>query len=55
MSVEMSPLPRGRHRLLFGSKEDCFMSAFEEAYGHILDAMGPPAPTVDLARRLGLG
>ena len=28
---------------LFGSKEDCFMSAFEEAYGHILDAMGPPA------------
>jgi AcrR family transcriptional regulator len=28
---------------LFGSKEDCFMSAFELAYGHIMDAMTLPA------------
>ncbi|HEY1359662.1 MAG TPA: TetR/AcrR family transcriptional regulator [Thermoleophilaceae bacterium] len=26
---------------LFDSKEDCFMSAFEEAYGHLLDAATP--------------
>jgi AcrR family transcriptional regulator len=86
MTVEMTPLPRGRHRLsrdevvgsqrmrilramaetmaergyartsvaevlrrarvsretfyeMFASKEDCFMGAFEAAYGHILDAM----------------
>lgn len=86
MSVEMKPLPRGRHRLsrdqvvgsqrirllralaevmaekgyartsvadvlrrarvsretfyeLFDSKEDCFMSAFEEAYGHLSAAI----------------
>jgi AcrR family transcriptional regulator len=26
---------------LFGSKEDCFMSAFEQAYGHILDSIAP--------------
>jgi AcrR family transcriptional regulator len=88
VTVEMTPLPRGRHGLsrqqvegsqrmrlvrsmcelmaekgyartsvadilrrarvsretfyeLFDSKEDCFMSAFEEAYGHILDATTP--------------
>jgi AcrR family transcriptional regulator len=28
---------------LFDSKEDCFMSAFEAAYGHILDAHPPSA------------
>lgn len=86
MTVEMTPLPRGRHQLsrdevvgsqrmrilramaetmadkgyartsvadvlrrarvsretfyeMFSSKEDCFMSAFEAAYSHILDAM----------------
>lgn len=91
MTVEMTPLPRGRHRLsrdevvrsqrmrilramaetmaergyahtsvadvlrrarvsretfyeLFSSKEDCFMSAFEAAYGHILDALSSPPP-----------
>jgi AcrR family transcriptional regulator len=27
---------------LFDSKEDCFMSAFERAYGHILDAVASP-------------
>jgi AcrR family transcriptional regulator len=27
---------------LFDSKEDCFMSAFEQAYGHILDAVSSP-------------
>jgi AcrR family transcriptional regulator len=90
MTIEMTPLPRGRHRLsraevedsqrlrlvramaeamaekgyartsvadvlrrarvsretfyeLFGSKEDCFMSAFEQAYAHILDAVSAPA------------
>ena len=26
---------------LFSSKEDCFMSAFEAAYGHILDSVAP--------------
>lgn len=88
MSLEMKPLPRGRHGLsreevigsqrerlvramaeamaergyaatsvadilirarvsretfyeLFASKEDCFMSAFDEAYGHILAATVP--------------
>jgi AcrR family transcriptional regulator len=90
VTVEMTPLPRGRHGLsreeversqrmrlarsmcevmadkgyartsvadilrrarvsretfyeFFESKEDCFMSAFEEAYGHILDATTPTA------------
>ena len=89
MTVEMTPLPRGRHRLsrdevigsqrmrilramaetmaekgyartsvadvlrrarvsrgtfyeMFSSKEDCFMGAFEAAYGHILDAISSP-------------
>jgi AcrR family transcriptional regulator len=28
---------------LFSSKEDCFMSAFEHAYGHLLDAIAAPA------------
>jgi AcrR family transcriptional regulator len=28
---------------LFDSKEDCFMSAFEQAYAHILDAVSAPA------------
>jgi AcrR family transcriptional regulator len=27
---------------LFSSKEDCFMSAFEQAYGHIFDAISTP-------------
>ena len=27
---------------LFDSKEDCFLSAFEQAYGHILDAIFSP-------------
>jgi AcrR family transcriptional regulator len=27
---------------LFDSKEDCFMSAFEQAYAHILDAVSSP-------------
>jgi AcrR family transcriptional regulator len=90
VTVEMSPLPRGRHSLtreevegsqrmrlvrsmcevmaekgyartsvadilrrarvsretfyeLFDSKQDCFMSAFEQAYGHLLDASTPAA------------
>jgi AcrR family transcriptional regulator len=89
--AEMTPLPRGRHRLsreevvasqrlrlvramaevmaeqgyaktsvadilrsarvsretfyeLFDSKQDCFMSAFEQAYAHILDAILKSAP-----------
>jgi AcrR family transcriptional regulator len=33
---------------LFRSKEDCFMSAFEQAYGHLLDAIAAPA-AADLA------
>jgi AcrR family transcriptional regulator len=28
---------------LFSSKEDCFMSAFDQAYGHILTAIAPVA------------
>ncbi len=28
---------------LFDSKQDCFMSAFEQAYAHILDAVTPTA------------
>ena len=28
---------------LFGSKEDCFMSAFEQAYAHILDTLSATA------------
>ena len=98
MTVEMSPLPRGRHGLsreevegsqrmrlvramcevmadkgyggtsvadilrrarvsretfyeLFDSKEDCFMSAFEEAYGHILGATTPTADNADPIER----
>jgi AcrR family transcriptional regulator len=44
---------RGTFYELFASKEDCFMSVFEEAYGHILDAISAgarPAP----AQRLSL-
>ena len=29
---------------LYDSKEDCFMSAFEQAYGHILDAVSSSVP-----------
>lgn len=34
---------------LFRSKEDCFMSAFEHAYAHILDAVSAPLESVERA------
>jgi AcrR family transcriptional regulator len=32
---------------LFDSKQDCFLSAFEQAYAHILDAVAPSATNAD--------
>src|SRR5947207_10643268 len=35
---------------LFGSKEECFMSAFEQAYGRILDALSSARAAGESAR-----